>query len=120
LGVPEIADTILPNSNYVIILRQRRIDWADFQKCFDCNEAELAAIKSLEIKKREFSEVFFMQDEKRAVLRIVPDPLCYWICTSDAGDKFKIQEMKEKNPNLSTLEILLRLAYPDEEYLEAA
>ena len=120
LGNPEIAEAILPNSNYVIILRQRKIDWSDFQKSFDFNEAELAAVKSLEIKKREFSEIFFMQDEKRAILRIVPDPLSYWICTSDAGDKFKIQQMKEENPNLSPLEILLRLAYPDEDRSEAA
>jgi type IV secretory pathway VirB4 component len=118
LGIPEIAEAILPNSNYVIILRQRKIDWSDFQKSFDFNEAELAAVKSLEIKKREFSEIFFMQDEKRAILRIVPDPLSYWICTSDAGDKFKIQQMKEENPNFSTLDTLLRLAYPDEEHVE--
>ena len=120
LGVPEIAEAVLPNSNYVIILRQRKIDWSDFQKSFDFNEAELAAVKSLEIKKREFSEVFYMQDEKKAILRIVPDPLSYWICTSDGGDKFKIQEMKEANPHLSTLEVLLKLAYPDEGLLEVA
>ncbi len=120
LGVPEIAEAVLPNSNYAIILRQKRIDWSDFQKCFDFNEAELSAVKSLESRKREFSEIFFMQDEKRAILRIVPDPLSYWICTSDAEDKFKIQELKEANPNLTTLEVLHRLAYPDEELLEVA
>jgi conjugal transfer ATP-binding protein TraC len=113
LSNPEIAEAILPNSNYVEILRQRKIDWADFQKCFDFNDAELAAVKSLEIKKREFSEVFFMQDEKRAILRIVPDPLSYWICTSDAKDKFRIKEMKEQNPELTTLQVLQKLAYPE-------
>ncbi len=120
LSVPEIAEAILPNSNYVIILRQRKIDWSDFQKCFDFNEAELSAVKSLEIKKREYSEVFYMQDEKRAILRIVPDPLSYWICTSDAKDKFAIQQMKEKHPELTTLEILQKLAFPEAELSEAS
>jgi hypothetical protein len=105
-----VADAILPNTTHVFILRQRKIDWADFQKTFDFNEAELAAIKGLTIKKREFSEVFYMQDERRAILKIIPDKLSYWICTSDGSDKAKIQEVRAKFPEESTLQILMRLA----------
>jgi len=110
LSIPEVADAILPNTTHVFILRQRKIDWADFQKTFDFNEAELAAIKGLTIKKREFSEVFYMQDERRAILKIIPDKLSYWICTSDGSDKAKIQEVRAKFPEESTLQILMRLA----------
>lgn len=113
LSIPEVADAIFPNTTHVFILRQRKIDWADFQKTFDFNEAELAAIKSLTIKKREYSEVFYMQDEKRAILKIMPDSLSYWICSSDGNDKYKILEMKSRFPNLSVIEILQRLAYPE-------
>lgn len=114
LSIPEVADAIFPNTTHVFILRQRKIDWPDFQKTFDFNEAELSAIKSLRIKKREFSEIFYMQDEKRAILKIIPDPLSYWICTSDGNDKAKIQEMQEKYPEASKLRVLQKLAFGED------
>lgn len=111
LSIPEVADAIFPNTTHVFILRQRKIDWPDFQKTFDFNEAELNAIKSLQIKKREFSEIFYMQDEKRAILKIIPDSLSYWVCTSDGNDKAKIQEMQIKYPEDSKLQVLLKLSF---------
>lgn len=120
LSIPEVADAIFPNTTHVFILRQRKIDWHDFQKTFDFNEAELNAIKSLRIKKREFSEIFYMQDEKRAILKIIPDSLSYWICTSDGTDKAKIQEMRGKYPEDSKLRTLQRLAYGEEHPIEVS
>lgn len=111
LSIPEVADAIFPNTTHVFILRQRKIDWPDFQKTFDFNEAELNAIKSLRIKKREFSEIFYMQDEKRAILKIIPDNLSYWVCTSDGNDKAKIQQMQDKYPEDSKLQILQKIAF---------
>ena len=55
----------------------------------DLNDNEIEVIKSLEIVKGKYSEFYYMQDEKRAVLRLTPDPLSYWICTSDGNDKSK-------------------------------
>lgn len=120
MSIPEVADAIFPNTTHVFILRQRKIDWADFQKTFDFNEAEMSAIKSLRIKKREFSEIFYMQDEKRAILKIIPDELSYWICTSDGNDKAKIQEMEIKYPDKSKLQILQKLAFGEDFELEAS
>jgi conjugal transfer ATP-binding protein TraC len=120
LSIPEVADAIFPNTTHVFILRQRKIDWADFQKTFDFNEAEMNAIKSLRIKKREFSEIFYMQDEKRAILKIIPDELSYWICTSDGNDKSKIQEMEAKFPGKGKLQILEKLAFGENYEREAS
>lgn len=117
LSIPEVADAIFPNTTHVFILRQRKIDWADFQKTFDFNEAEIDAIKSLRIKKRDFSEIFYMQDEKRAILKIIPDELSYWIATSDSADKAKIDELKTLHPSLSTLDILKKIAYGENDDL---
>ena len=114
LSIPEVADAIFPNTTHVFILRQRKIDWSDFQKTFDFNEAELNAIKSLRIVKREFSEIFYMQDEKRAILKIIPDELSYWICTSDGSDKAKIQEMEKKYPDLGKLHVLQKIAFGED------
>jgi len=110
LSIPEVADAIFPNTTHVFILRQRKIDWEDFQKTFDFNEAEINAIKSLRISKREYSEIFYMQDERRAILKIIPDNLSYWVCTSDGNDKAKIEEMKQKNPELNITKVLKKLS----------
>ena len=54
--------------------------------------------------------LFYLQDEKRAILKIIPDPLSYWICTSDGNDKTKISEMKKNYPELPLVEILKKLS----------
>lgn len=115
LSDPELADALLPNTTSVIILRQRKIDWKDFQAAFDFNDAQVEAVKSLEIVKGKYSEFFYMQDENQAILRLVPEPLSYWICTTDGGDKAKIQEMEQKYPDLPKIEILKKLAFGDKE-----
>lgn len=109
LAIPEVAEAILPNTCYVIILRQRKIDWEDLKRVFDFNDAEIEMIKSLEIKKGEYSEFFFIQDEKKAILKICPDPLGYWICTSSGKDKARIYEMSKKYPELSRIEVLQKI-----------
>lgn len=115
LSDPELADALLPNTTSVIILRQRKIDWKDFQEAFDFNDAQVEAVKSLEIIKGKYSEFFYMQDENQAILRLVPEPLSYWICTTDGNDKAKIQEMERKYPGLLKIEILKKLAFGDQE-----
>lgn len=115
LSDPELADALLPNTTSVIILRQRKIDWKDFQAAFDFNDAQVEAVKSLEIVKGKYSEFFYMQDENQAILRLVPEPLSYWICTTDGSDKARILTMEQKYPNLPKIEILKKLAFGDEE-----
>jgi len=110
LSDQELADALMPNTTNVFILRQRKIDWKDFQKAFDFNDAQVEAIKSLQIEKGKFSEFFFMQDENQTILRLMPDPLSYWICTSDGNDKAMIKEMENKYPELEKIEILRMLA----------
>ena len=113
LSDQELSDSLMPNTTNVIILRQRKIDWNDFKSAFDFNDAQVEAIKSLEIVKGKYSEFFLMQDENQAILRLVPEPLSYWICTSDGNDKSKITEMAAQYPNETKIEILKRLAFHD-------
>lgn len=110
LSDPQIAEAVLPNTTHVFVLRQKKIDWVDFQKIMGLKDAEIAAIQSLEIKKGEYSEVFYMQDEKRSLLRIRPDRLAYLICTSDGKDKAMIEEMQLKHPVLSNIELYKLIA----------
>lgn len=55
-------------------------------------DAEIAAIQSPEMRKGEYSGVFYMQDERRSLLRVRPDRLAYLICTSYGKDKAMITE----------------------------
>jgi len=110
LSDQELADALMPNTTSVFILRQKKIDWKDFQNAFDFNDAQVEAIKSIEIVKGEYSEFFYMQDEKQTILRLVPEPLSYWICTTDGNDKAKIAEMERKYPELSKIDISTKLS----------
>jgi type IV secretory pathway VirB4 component len=110
LSDPELAAALLPNTTTVIILRQRKIDWPDFKEVFGLSDAQVEAAKSLQIVKGKYSEFFLMQDERYAVVRLEPEPLSYWTCTSDGSEKAKILEFQGKNPDLPRIEILKQLA----------
>jgi type IV secretory pathway VirB4 component len=105
----EIAAAIMQNSPSRIILKQRGVDWKEFQEILSLNDAELDAVKSLRSEKGKFSEHLYIQDEEKAIIKIEPDPLSYWICTTDPKDKGLINEFKEKYPGLSHLEVLEKI-----------
>jgi len=120
LSDKDLADSLMPNTTNVFILRQRKIDWEDFKIAFDFNDSQVEAIKSLEIVKGKYSEFFLMQDENQAILRLVPEPLSYWICTSDGNEKSKITEMEKLYPNDSKIQILERLAFAEKEITKSS
>lgn len=106
----DLADSMMPNTTNVFVLRQRKIDWEDFKNTFDFNDAQVDAVKSLEIVKGKFSEFFLMQDENQGVVRLEPEPLSYWICTTDGNEKARIQELREKYPEKSLMDVLFMLS----------
>ena len=109
LANDEIRDALMPNSSSVFILPQKKINWKNFQKTFDFNDAQVEAIKSLEVIKRKYGEFFLLQDEKQAILKLVPEPLSYWVCTSDGNDKALIDKVQKKYAKESKISILKRL-----------
>ena len=106
-----LRDALMTNTTSVIILRQSKIDWNDFQKTFDFNDTQVERIKSLTIKKGEYSEFYYLQDENEAILRLVPEPLSHWFSTSDANDKTLIANKEKQNPGKSKLDVLELLAF---------
>ena len=106
-----LRDALMTNTTSVIILRQSKIDWDDFQKTFDFNATQVERIKSLTIKKGEYGEFYYLQDEREAILRLAPEPLSHWIATSDANDKALIAVAEKQNPTLSKLDVLEMLAF---------
>lgn len=106
LSDPDLADSLMPNTTFVFVLRQRKIDWDDFKNTFDFTDAQVEAVKSLEIVKGKYSEFFLMQDENQAVVRLEPEPLSYWICTTDGNEKSKVESMRINGPEKPLIEIL--------------
>ncbi|MBF0363676.1 MAG: ATP-binding protein [Oligoflexia bacterium] len=110
LSRPEIAKAVLQNTPSRIILKQRGIDWKEFKEILDLKDVEIEIIKSLRQEKGVYAEIYFIQDQNSAILMLEPDPLSYWICTTDPIDKVKINEVREKNPTLSKIDIFKILA----------
>ena len=75
LSRPEIKDALMPNTSSIFILRQKNIDWRDFQEALDLNDDDVDLAKSLEIRKGEYGEFLFCQGVNKAVVRVVSDPL---------------------------------------------
>ena len=48
-----LRDALMTNTTSIIILRQSKIDWDDFQKTFDFNATQVERIKSLVRSKKE-------------------------------------------------------------------
>ncbi len=106
---PEIAAAIMQNTPSRVILKQRGVDWKEFQEILSLNDAEVEAVKSLRSEKGKFSEHLYIQDEQKAILKIEPDALSYWICTTDPQDKTVINEFKTKYPDLKYIEVLEKI-----------
>ena len=110
LATEELRKSLFPNTSFLFVLKQQVDDWEDFKDKLNLNETELELIKTIQTVKGEYSEMFLKQNENKALIRLVVDPLTYWICTSDANDKARIQEMETRNPSLSKLQVLSLLA----------
>ncbi len=61
-------------------------------------------------EKGNFSELFLSFGSQRSVIRIMPTPEEYWICTSDARDREAEQQLKTEMPGLAGMEMVRELA----------
>ena len=110
LATEELRRSLFSNTSFLFVLKQQVDNWKDFRKKLNLNKAELELVKSIQAVKGEYSEMFLKQNENKAIIRLIVDPLTYWICTSDANDKARIQEKEIQNPHLSKLQVLTLLA----------
>jgi len=77
---------------------------------FDLNPNEVDAVKALQSKPGDFSDIFVKFGAHPMVARIEPGDLDYCICTTDPGDFVKESRLRESNPGLSEPEVLLKMA----------
>lgn len=83
--------SILNNSARKVILQQRG-SASGWEEPLSVNETEAHIIRSLKRVKGHYSDIFLMDEDKRAVLRFEPDPLTYWLSTSDSRDNERLKE----------------------------
>jgi type IV secretory pathway VirB4 component len=98
-GVEEIVSSpigsaILNNTATKFVMLQRG-DSKALQAALKLNTQELALIHSLEQRKGVFSEGFMIEGTHRQVVRIEPQPLEYWLSTSDAKDNLALARIME-------------------------
>ncbi len=114
-----LEHAILGNSNTRFILRQNSMPAVKtIVDYFNYNEQEKRLIESLQIKKGEFSEVFFSQSKELAHISskmvICPTPIEYWVATTDSMDLNFYEKIRGENPSLDMYEVLVKCAkkYP--------
>lgn len=115
-----LEDAILGNSNTRFILRQNSVPTINrIVGYFNFNEQERHLIETLQIKKGEYSEVFFSQSKElkhvSAKMVIAPTPMEYWVATTDAMDLNFYNKVKSEHPSLKMHEALAKCAqeYPN-------
>jgi hypothetical protein len=87
-------------------------------KYFNFNEQERHLIETLQIRKGEYSEIFFSQSKElhhlSAKMVICPTPMEYWVATTDAMDLNFYEKKRLEYPELNMYEVLGKCAdeYP--------
>jgi len=110
-----LEHAILGNSNTRFILRQNSMPAIKgIVDYFNFNEQERRLIETLQIKKGEYSEVFFSQSKElnqiSSKMVICPTPIEYWVATTDAMDLNYYEKIKKENLNLKMYEVLVKCA----------
>ena len=102
------ASAIIANSyvKYMLKLSKGHELLGQFE--LNCNEIE--AVKNLQSKHKVFSDLFVKFGPHGLVIRVEPGPLDYWICTTDAADHVRENDLRNQNPELSEMELLVKLA----------
>ncbi len=106
----KVAGAIMPNSSLKWILRQKGADQESLKNALMLNDREMEQISSLGSKKGYYSEAFLMAENKRQVVRIDSTPLEYWLFTTDPADLALMNDIKNKNPSLTDLDVLREAA----------
>jgi type IV secretory pathway VirB4 component len=108
----EQADSVVKNSHMKLILRQDPSDLKVLKETLRLSDAEVAAVENFtkDEEKRKDSQCLLIVGATHGVIRLVPSPMDYWICTSEAINDIpkrqeKIKEVETKNPKLSKTDV---------------
>jgi type IV secretory pathway VirB4 component len=108
----EQADSVVKNSHMKLILRQDPSDLKVLKETLRLSDAEVVAVENFtkDEEKRKDSQCLLIVGATHGVIRLVPSPMDYWICTSEAITDIpkrqeKIREVETKSPKLSKTDV---------------
>ncbi|HRK61723.1 MAG TPA: ATP-binding protein [Candidatus Omnitrophota bacterium] len=99
----KISGVMINNSSVKYILRLKK--GHEKLQGFGLNENEIRAISEIEVKPGHYAECFIKFDEHGVLVRLSPNPLEYWISTTDPQDL--AEESKQRAVLRSGSEIAL-------------
>lgn len=101
------ANAIISNTYVKYVLRLTK--GHELLPQFNFTVPEIEAVKNLQSAPRQFSDVFLKFNDKATTLRIEPSPLDYWICTTDAEDTLKEEQLRHAHPEWSHARVISEL-----------
>lgn len=104
----KIAGVMVNNSPVKYILRLKK--GHEKLSSFGLNGNEIKACENLEVKPGRYSEVFIKFDDECVIARLKPNPLEYWIATTDPTDLSEEARLRFDSSQDSYLKILEKLA----------
>ena len=108
----KIAGVMINNSSVKYILRLKK--GQEKLGNFGLNENEIRAVNDIEVKPGHFAECFIKFDEHGAIIKLSPNPLEYWISTTDPHDlaeEVRNRQSLNGKPEIEVLENLSKV-YP--------
>ena len=94
------GEAIRANAPNRLFLQQTPETVLSMEKLLDLAPEEKDLLSKIRTVKGKFSEMLVQSTETRGVARLVPDPLSYWISTTDPKDNLKLQALIRKHGNL--------------------
>lgn len=104
----KIASVIVNNSPVKYILRLKK--GHEKLGSFGINGNEIKACEELEVRPGRYSEVFIKFDDQSVIARLKPNPLEYWVATTDPSDLGEEGRFRSKFSGASRIELLEKLA----------
>ncbi len=104
----KISGVMVNNSPIKYILRLKK--GHEKLAAFGLNENEILAARELEVRPGHYSEVFIKFDDHGVIAKVEPNPLEYWIATTDPADLAQETKLRIAEPRKTDFEIFETLA----------
>jgi conjugal transfer ATP-binding protein TraC len=94
------GEAIRANAPNRLFLQQTPETVLAMERLLDLAPEEKALLGKIRTVKGKFSEMLVQSTETRGVARLVPDPLSYWVSTSDPKDNLRLEALRRETGSL--------------------
>jgi hypothetical protein len=94
------GEAIRANAPNRLFLQQTPETVLAMEKLLDLSPDEKRILSQIRTVKGKFSEILVQSTETRGVARLVPDPLGYWLTTTDPKDNARLDALLKKHGDL--------------------